>query len=278
MGEDTLEVERLLAERDRLLAEADNERASAARARERAEAAETEVHELRAQLAAERERAYREAEAQWAQTLAEAREEVRSVIRRLKESGKTDEADRALAELDMAFRERAPEMAEHPSGGAVEVPTEIRVGDHGRLDPFRKAGRVVSVDRDRGEIAMDIAGKQVTGRLANFRLTQRAAERAEGPAPASRRGPELPASTQLDLRGQRRDEALANLQHFLDNAHGSGLGQVTILHGKGMGVLSEAVRAALKEDPRVARFGYARPEAGGAGVTEVELQTGGGSA
>jgi len=47
---------------------------------------------------------------------------------------------------------------------------------------------------------------------------------------------------------------------------------VTILHGKGTGVLGEAVQAALKADPRVADFGYARPEAGGAGVTEVAFR------
>ncbi|MEF8794458.1 endonuclease MutS2 [Thiohalorhabdus sp.] len=276
LGEEALEVERLLNERDRLLAEADSDRAGAAEARERAEAADREAAELRAQLEAERHQAYGEASAAWAETLEEAREEVRAVIRRLKETGNTAEADAALRELDKRFRgtgESAP--AEQGTGAAVKADQEVQVGDKGRLAPFRKAGEVVAVDSERDEIEMDLAGKRVRGELANFQRTQRAepATQAES-AGAVQRAPATPATTEIDLRGMRREEALAAFQHFLDNAYRAGLRQATVLHGKGTGVLSEAVHQALAAEPRVARYGHARPEAGGAGVTEVEF-TGG---
>ncbi|HKJ71851.1 MAG TPA: Smr/MutS family protein [Gammaproteobacteria bacterium] len=277
LGEDTLEVERLLNERDRLLAEADGERTAAAEARARAERAEAEITELRARLEAERERAYGEAASAWSETLEAARAEVRAVINRLKETGNTAEADAALAELDGRFRGGGKGAAEEREQGAtVKGGQAVRVGDKGRLAPFRKSGEVVAVDSERGEIEMDIGGKRVRGELGNFQRTARAEPQpaAAETAGAARRAPAAPASTQLDLRGQRRDEALAALQHFLDNAYGAGLAQVTVLHGKGTGVLSEAVHQALADDPRVARFAHARPQAGGAGVTEVEFAGG----
>ncbi|SCY41674.1 endonuclease MutS2 [Thiohalorhabdus denitrificans] len=279
LGEETQEVERLLAERDRLLAEANRERDEATAARQRAEAAEREARALRERLAAEREEAFGKVEAEWQQTLEGARREVREIIRHLKESGNTAAADEALARLDQQFRRQAPTEQAEPA--IVEEGPKVAVGDRGRLAPFRKAGEVVAVDHDRGEVEMDLGGKRVRGDLANFQRTEAAAPRPEEPAPepagggTSGRGPALPESTRLDLRGQRRDEALATLQHFLDNAYGAGLGQVTVLHGKGTGVLAEAVQQALTDDPRVARFGHARPEEGGAGVTEVEFKKGG---
>ena len=275
LGEEALEVERLLNERDRLLAEADDERTSAAEARRRAETADREAADLRAQLEAERQKAYREAAAAWGETLEEARGEVRAVIQRLKETGNTAEADAALHELDSRFRtagEGAP--VEQGTGAAVKPDQEVQVGDKGRLAPFRKAGEVVAVDAERGEIEMDLGGKRVRGELANFQRTERAEPAQAEEGGGVQRAPAAPASSQIDVRGLRREEALAALQHFLDNAYGAGLRQVTVLHGKGTGVLSEAVHEALAADPRIARYGHARPEAGGAGVTEVEF-TGG---
>jgi DNA mismatch repair protein MutS2 len=271
LGDEAQEVERLLAERDRLLEEANREREAAAEARRHAEAAEGEVRELQNRLSAEREEAFGKAEAQWNEVLGAAREEVRRVIQRLKETGKTADADEALADLDARFRAQAPqEQAAEP---VVEERPRAQVGDRGRLKPFRKAGEVLAVDLERGELEMDIAGKRIRGELANFERTQAAAPQ---PAPAAPRrpAPKRPESSQLDLRGMRREEALNAVQQFLDNAYGGGLASVTILHGKGTGVLAEAVQGTLKDDPRVADFGYARPEAGGAGVTEVTFRDG----
>ena len=82
--------------------------------------------------------------------------------------------------------------------------------------------------------------------------------------------PEL-ATTTLDLRGQRAEEALGALDRFLDDAVLNGLAKVSVLHGKGTGRLQEAVREALGADRRVAAFTFAPPEQGGTGITLVTL-------
>ena len=81
-----------------------------------------------------------------------------------------------------------------------------------------------------------------------------------------------PQSMRLDLRGMRVDPALLELEQFLDQALVSGMNHVNILHGKGRGVLMEAVGEFLDNQPYVKKFNFALEEQGGAGITEVEFK------
>ena len=80
------------------------------------------------------------------------------------------------------------------------------------------------------------------------------------------------AEMQLDLRGLRYEEAVDRLTKQLDAAVMQGLTGFEIVHGKGEGVLQEAVRAVLSENPAVEEFRFAPPELGGFGKTVVKLQ------
>ncbi|MCW6676068.1 endonuclease MutS2 [Aerococcaceae bacterium NML130460] len=75
--------------------------------------------------------------------------------------------------------------------------------------------------------------------------------------------------TTLDLRGERYEQALYRLNHYLDAALLSNHPMVTIIHGKGTGALREGVKQALKKHPQVARFEYSAHNAGGDGSTVV---------
>jgi DNA mismatch repair protein MutS2 len=79
------------------------------------------------------------------------------------------------------------------------------------------------------------------------------------------------AGYRLDLRGQRGDEAVAAVDRFLDRALLAGLSGVEIIHGKGTGALQKRVHEFLESYPRVRSFRFADFDAGGTGVTLVEL-------
>jgi DNA mismatch repair protein MutS2 len=83
----------------------------------------------------------------------------------------------------------------------------------------------------------------------------------------------LPASPgmELDLRGKRADEALIELDRYLDAAFLSGMPFVRIIHGKGTGKLREAVRQALHQNPHVKSFEGGGEKEGGEGVTVAKL-------
>ncbi len=80
------------------------------------------------------------------------------------------------------------------------------------------------------------------------------------------------ASTTLDLRGMMSDEAVIELERFLDTAQLAKLSPLTIIHGKGTGALRAAVQQYLRRDRRVAGFRPGKYGEGEAGVTVVELK------
>ncbi|HHV54914.1 MAG TPA: endonuclease MutS2 [Firmicutes bacterium] len=76
---------------------------------------------------------------------------------------------------------------------------------------------------------------------------------------------------ELDLRGERVEEALLRVDRFLDQAVLAGLPWVRLIHGKGTGALRQAVHQCLQQDRRVARFRLGEPGEGGSGVTVAWL-------
>ncbi len=78
-------------------------------------------------------------------------------------------------------------------------------------------------------------------------------------------------SARLDLRGHRYEQAMSELSNFIDHALLNNLSTVTIIHGKGTGALRKGTQQYLQSNPRVKSFSYASPNAGGDGVTIVNL-------
>ena len=79
-------------------------------------------------------------------------------------------------------------------------------------------------------------------------------------------------SPTLDLRGQRVDEAMDNLQHFLDDAQLLSEKELRILHGKGYGILKQVIREYLQGNRDVRSFHSESVEFGGDGITVVLLK------
>ena len=76
---------------------------------------------------------------------------------------------------------------------------------------------------------------------------------------------------ELDVRGLRADEALNQVQYFIDDAILVGARQVRILHGKGNGILRQLIRQYLGSVPNVTNYRDEHVQFGGAGITVVEL-------
>ncbi|QHF54078.1 MULTISPECIES: endonuclease MutS2 [Streptococcus] len=85
---------------------------------------------------------------------------------------------------------------------------------------------------------------------------------------ANIRGPKA----RLDLRGKRYEEAMMELDEFIDQALLNNLAQVDIVHGIGTGVIREGVTKYLRRNKQVKEFGYAPQNAGGSGCTIVTFQ------
>jgi DNA mismatch repair protein MutS2 len=91
---------------------------------------------------------------------------------------------------------------------------------------------------------------------------------------APRETQSMASVAELNVIGRRVEEALPELDKFLDNAALADTLRVRVVHGHGMGVLKRAIAEMLATHPHVAKFYAATPQEGGAGATIVELRLG----
>lgn len=76
----------------------------------------------------------------------------------------------------------------------------------------------------------------------------------------------------LDVRGQRGDEAVENVAKYIDEATLLSIKEVSILHGKGNGILRKLIREYLSKQSCIQNFSDASLETGGAGITRITLK------
>ena len=79
-------------------------------------------------------------------------------------------------------------------------------------------------------------------------------------------------SNTLDLRGERVEEALDNLEAYLDKASLANLSPVYIIHGHGTGALKSAVRDFISTSPYVAKYRVGEDAEGGDGVSVIDIR------
>ncbi|MCB5031749.1 endonuclease MutS2 [Streptococcus mutans] len=79
-------------------------------------------------------------------------------------------------------------------------------------------------------------------------------------------------SARLDLRGKRYEEAMQELDEFIDQALLNNMAQVDIIHGIGTGVIRDGVTKYLRRNKQVKEFGYAPQNAGGSSATIVTFK------
>jgi DNA mismatch repair protein MutS2 len=159
--------------------------------------------------------------------------------------------------------EPAPEFEE------VE-PGDLSVGDIVFVSSLNQEGEILSLDGDAevqvGQFRLRIDPSELEYRSRRQSKKAHSAQGGTVPFGIKRPRPESPG-LELHLRGLTLDEALPDLEDYLDQAYLSGLPWVRIVHGKGTGVLRRGVRQTLERSPLVKSFKSAEPADGGDGVT-----------
>ena len=183
-----------------------------------------------------------------------------------------EQIKRARAELDEA-RKLANEMNQTQPNHPAEPPPPIQIGDRVRIRGLDVEGDVQSIDHHNQEAAVTAGGAQFTldiSRLAIVQHTPADEEPSSSGIVAYDLAP-APSTTELHVRGMRPDDAIIEVNDFLDDAVRNGLESVRIIHGKGRGVLRRSIHEALERNSIVKSHRDAEQRDGGLGVTVVDL-------
>ncbi len=159
----------------------------------------------------------------------------------------------------------------------TEKQPELKPGDKVRIKGQNTTGDLIELNEKNAVVAF---GQLITTLPRNQveRLSNNEAKKLEKNRPASRSQlagnfseRRLSFKPEIDIRGQRVEEALSKIQEFIDQAIMFEAGQLRILHGKGYGILKETIRDYLKAEPMVRSFKDEHVDFGGAGITVVNL-------
>jgi DNA mismatch repair protein MutS2 len=146
-----------------------------------------------------------------------------------------------------------------------------------RVLSFGQTAELLGLSPDRGEAEVQMGSMRLRVNVDNIeRISRRkaTAEERKRPTVTLPRSEDRPdVSTQLDMRGWRVEDALEELETYLNDAALSGMSSVRIVHGKGTGALRAAVREHLVHHPLVKSYVSALPQEGGDGVTVIKLNS-----
>ena len=267
---------------DDLLDDIHRQRRLAEEARQAADLARSQSEKLRVQLADrleviedERIQALEKAHTENKKIVQALQDELRTIQEELeKGTEQQEELDNLADEIKAVSEVIAHSVPKRKTTLDLPKPSgPIQKGDLVYLRSLGKKGRVLSVSGDDVEIQVGVI--RVRAHKADLEHS------AEDLAPelTVETGTKVKASreiespgTELDLRGQQVDEALENLEFYLDKVFLSGLPWARIIHGMGTGKLRSAVRTTLKSHPQVKSYESGKENEGGDGVTVVSFE------
>lgn len=260
------EYHRQIAERERQMAE--ELRQETVRMRDEAE-------KLRKEMEEKRQKSLSKAKEEAKRVLENARREADSIIGELKalrkQAGTPEHEVQALKKRMEQGIDALSEGLAMPSGHSFAAPKTVRVGENVEIVHLKTKGTVLSLPDGKGEVQIQAGIMKLKAHLSQLRIIDPPKEKVSQvltKTGAMARTVPLEA----DVRGMALDEALPAVDTYLDEATLAGLNEVSIIHGKGTGVLRTGIQRHLKRHMHVKSYRDGVYGEGEQGVTVVKLK------
>lgn len=209
----------------------------------------------------------------------EARAEIKEIIEELRKEKSEKIARRAysrLAKLEQDFRQDIENASD--KNKYIEIDWDkVKVGDEIMLKELHQKVKVITLPDKHKRLTVDLGSmtmKVKQDELAVLDENYKEPKKIKIPGTSFNhfelKKYSLPQT--LDLRGYRVEEALDEVEKYLDMASLANLSPVYIIHGHGTGALKQAVRDFLKDSPYVAKFRSGGESEGGDGVSVIDIK------
>ncbi|WP_370454547.1 endonuclease MutS2 [Geobacillus sp. C56-T2] len=266
-------VESMIASLERSKKQAEEDEARARAALKEAERMRAEWEQTLAALEEEKEERLAEAAKQATDIIRAAEREAERIIhelRRLQKEKRAEVNEQELAAAKQRLAAAVPKVEKRKKAKKAVSRRVFQPGDEVRVTSLNQKGYLIEkVSDDEWQVQLGILKMKIHERDLEY----------IGSAPANEvtpiatvKGKDAHVSLELDLRGERYEDALIRLEKYLDDAVLAGYPRVSIIHGKGTGALRQGVQQFLKQHRAVKHFRFGEANEGGTGVTIVELK------
>lgn len=239
------------------------------------------LHAKNEKIDARRDAIIREANAKAKEILQEAKAEADETIRIFQKVGpgasmKDLEKEREKIRNSINKKDQVPVVKkEVPKNQKILKPEDVKIGDPVRIVNMGLEGTVNSLPDSKGNLYVMCGALRTQAKLSNLMRIEAAPEapklKAQSSSASVKNAKAYSISSEINLLGLTVDEALSELDKYLDDANLAHLSQVRVIHGKGTGTLRQAVWRYLKKQPYVTEFRLGEYGEGDAGVTIVNL-------
>ena len=238
-----------------------------------------ELKERERKISLQKDKILQEAKLEARELVAEAKESALEITRELKELAKEEslgqrtqklqEARSNLKKLDNRYRDTLVTQ-DNPNPLSHE---EIEIGKRVRVLTLDQIGEVLTLPDDKGELSIQVGRLKVNSRLSDILPIEenRTRKKSSKGGGVSYMGKAKTCSMSINVQGENLDSALMDVDKYLDDAYMAGLKKVTVIHGRGEGILRQGLHDMFKNHKHVASFQRGSYNEGGDGVTIVSL-------
>lgn len=221
----------------------------------------------------ERERLYKQAEEKAEKALEEARLEATMIVEDMRKMQQEGMKEHVWIEAKKMLEEAQPQLAKKQEKQTKETTSETRtlqVGDEVQLLKLHQKG-VIAEKIDHRTFMVQVGVMKVKVKRNELEFLKRQKEEVEKPVTRTS-GTKDYVPSELDLRGERYEDALLRVEKYIDDCVLAGLKTATIIHGKGTGALRNGVQELVKTHPNIKSARPGKHGEGDSGVTVVELK------
>ncbi|MCI0469094.1 MAG: endonuclease MutS2 [Nitrospirae bacterium] len=221
----------------------------------------------------------KEAEGQRASMLEKAYKEARDFVLTVKremfdllQEMKRDKSQEPLKRLDIVQKGIEDGLRKFDKGVSLSI-NDIKEGDMVFVRSLGCNGEVMRIDKKDNRVRVRTKMSEIELPVTDITMAdERTAEGAARENDYAFTAPPVEARYQLNIIGRRVDEALSEIEPFLNHAALAGMGEVVVIHGIGTGALLRATREHLKGHPLVSGFRAGEQSEGGEGATIVRMK------
>jgi DNA mismatch repair protein MutS2 len=274
ISEDSNEVENMIASLETSRKQAERDREEAHQLLKDADYLHKDMQKQMAAYYEKKDELAEKAKVKAASIIEKAKEEAEVIIRDLRklrlEKG-AEIKEHELIDAKKRLSDAAPELNQVKKGGkAMPGKHEFKPGDEVKVLTFGQKGHLVErVSGKEWQVQIGILKMKVKESDLEY---MNSPKQVETKPIATIKGKDFHVSLELDLRGERYEDALIRVEKYIDDALLAGYPRVNIIHGKGTGALRQGVQEYLRNHRSVKKIRFGDAGEGGTGVTVVEFK------